>query len=112
MVYHRPSIVYYVHSALIRGVLLGQLLYRSLDQIYVAASDGHYARAFSRKELRVLLDPGYERISMSVVGLKAELFPFPRFRLKEKLEQLTPDWLASAILARWGSMIVVEAVKR
>ena len=112
MVYHRPSIVYYVHCGLIRGVLLGQLLYRSLEQIYVAASDGYYARVFSHKELMALLSSRYERISISVVGLKAELFPFPRRRVKERLEELTPDWLASAILSRWGSMIVVDAVKQ
>lgn len=112
MVYYRPSLVYYVHCGFIRGILFGQFLYRSLDDIYVAASDGFYARTFTKVELKVLLDPDYEQISMDVVGLKAELFPIPRSSLKEKLEQYTPDWLASAVLSRWGSMIVVEAVKR
>lgn len=112
MVYHKQSIVYYVHCGLIRGVLLGQLLYHPLKEIYIAASDGFYARAFRNEELRTILAQNYEHISMSVVGLKAELFPFPRCRLKEKLEDLTPDWLASMILGRWGSMIVVNAIKR
>ncbi|MFL6212868.1 MAG: class I SAM-dependent methyltransferase [Blastocatellia bacterium] len=112
MVYYRPSLVYYFHCGLLRGVLLGQLLRRSLQQIYVDASDGFYARVFNKKELRALLEPDYENISMTVVGLKAELFPIPRNSFKEKLENLTPDWLASSILGRWGSMIVVEAVKK
>ena len=50
-------------------------------------------------------------IELNVVGLKAELFPIPRTGFKERLERLTPDWLASAILDRWGSMIVAEAKK-
>jgi len=111
MVYYKPSIVYYVPCALIRGVLFGQLLHRSLQEIYTAASDGFYARVFTKYELQALLEPHYSQISMSVIGLKAELLPIPRCRVKEKLEELIPDWLASAILSRWGSMIVVEAVK-
>jgi ubiquinone/menaquinone biosynthesis C-methylase UbiE len=112
MVYYRPSLVYYVHCGLLRGVLLGQLFRRSLQQIYVDASDGFYARVFTKGELRRLLEPNYEQISMTIVGLKAELFPIPRNKFKEKLEEMTPDWLASSVLGRWGSMIVVEAVKR
>ncbi len=112
MVYHRPSIVYYLHCGFIRGILWGQLLYRRLEDIYVAASDGYYARTFTKEDLRLLLDPNYEQISMDVVGLKAELFPIPKSRLKARLEQITPDWLASALLSRWGGMIVAEAIKR
>lgn len=112
MVYYRPSLVYYVHCGLLRGVLLGQLFHRSLEQIYVAASDGFYARVFTKGELKTLLEQNYEHISMTIVGMKAELFPLPRNKFKEKLERMTPDWLASSILGRWGSMIVVEAVKK
>lgn len=112
MVYYRPSIVYYVHCGFIRGVLLGQLLYRRLQDIYVAASDGRYARAFNKAELKALLDQDYEKISMSVVGQKADLLPIPSSRLKTRIEQFIPDRLASAILGRCGSMIVVQAIKR
>jgi len=112
MLYYRPSIAYYLNCGLLRGVLLGQLFRRRLADIYVAASDGFYARTFTKGELKTLLLQSFEQISMSVAGQKAELFPIPRSPLKEKLEQLTPDWLASAILSLWGSMIIVEAVKR
>jgi ubiquinone/menaquinone biosynthesis C-methylase UbiE len=112
MVYYRPSLVYYIHCGLLRGVLLGQLLRRSLQQIYVDSSDGFYARVFNKTELKTLLEPSFDGIRMSVIGLKAELFPIPRNRFKERLEALTPDWLASSILGRWGSMIVVEATKK
>ena len=91
--------------------LLGQFLYRSLQQIYTAASDGFFARVSTKKELKLLLQ-SYECISMTVVGLKAELFPLPRTRFKIKLEQLTPNRVATSILNLWGSMIVVEAIKK
>ncbi len=112
MVYYRRSFTYYVHCGLIRGILLGQLLHRRLDEIYVAASDGYYARTFTKAELESLLGHSFEHISMLVVGQKADLFPIPRSRFKGKLENMIPDWLASAVLSRWGSMIVVETVKR
>jgi ubiquinone/menaquinone biosynthesis C-methylase UbiE len=112
MVYYRPSLVYYIHCGLLRGVVLGQLFSRTLQQIYVQASDGFYARVFTKNEIRALLEQNYEEISMTVVGLKAELFPIPRNKFKEKLEEITPNKLASSILGRWGSMIVIEAVKK
>jgi len=112
MVYYRPSLVYYLHAGLIRGVLLGKLWRHSLQDIYTAASDGFYARVFNKKELKSLLAPNYSNLRLTVVGLKPELFPIPRTRLKEQLEEFTPDWLASTVLSRAGSMIVVEAEKR
>ena len=112
MVYYKPSIVYYLNCGLIRGVLGGQLMYHSLKEIYRTASDGFYARVFTKKELRQLLEPYYEQIVFSVVGLKAELLPIPRCRLKDIIEKRISDRLAGVILSRWGSMIVIEAVKK
>ncbi|MBI2360129.1 MAG: methyltransferase domain-containing protein [Deltaproteobacteria bacterium] len=112
MVYYRPSLVYYLHCALIRGIFLGQLLHRSLDEIYMSATDGFYARIFTKRELKSLFEKHYEQVAVEVIGLKAELFPIPRCRLKAKMEEYAPDWLASAILSRLGSMVVVEATKR
>src|ERR1700732_2549354 len=47
----------------------------------------------------------------TVRGLKAELYPIPRNCLKIALERVTPDWLARAILGKFGSMVVVEAIR-
>jgi SAM-dependent methyltransferase len=112
MVYYRPSLVYYVHCGVIRGVLLLGLLRKNLEQIYVDASDGFYARTFTLRHLRGLLRQDYGNIRLSIVGQKAELYPIPRCGIKQLLEHRTPDWLASAFLRRWGSMVVVEAVRR
>jgi len=111
MVYYRPSLVYYLHCGLIRGVLLGQLLRQSLHQIYVNATDGFYARVFSKSELRALLAPQFHSLQITVLGLKAELYTIPRNSLKIALERVTPDWLAKAILGKFGSMVVVEAIR-
>jgi SAM-dependent methyltransferase len=62
MVYYRPSIVYWLHCALIRGVLAGQLIKKSLNQIYVDSSDGFFARTFTKGELNVLLTPHFRDI--------------------------------------------------
>ena len=112
MVYYRPCIVYYVNNGLIRGVLMGQLLRKPLHQIYVDAGDGFYARVFNKPELRGHLTGAFRDVDLNVLGLKAELFPIPRTKFKEGLEAMTPDWLASLILRRWGAMIVAEAVRK
>ena len=109
MVYYRPSLVYWLQCALIRGVLTGQLLKKSLNQIYVDSTDGFFARTFTKSELDVLLGPYFHDIKYTVLGLKAELFPIPRGRFKLAIERATPDWLAQSILSRWGSMIFVQA---
>jgi ubiquinone/menaquinone biosynthesis C-methylase UbiE len=112
MVYYKPSLVYYLHCGLIRGVLGGQFFRHSIHEIYVKSSDGFYARVFTKKELNTMLGASYQSIVLSVVGLKAELVPIPRCWLKEKLEETIPDSLAAALLSRWGSMIVIEAAKK
>jgi len=111
MVYYRPSLVFYLHFGLIRGVLLVRLLRQSIHQIYVNATDGFYARVFSKSELRELLARQFHSLQITVVGLKAELYPIPRNSLKIALERVTPDWLARAILGKFGSMVVVEAIR-
>jgi len=111
MVYYCPSLLYYLHCGLIRGIVLGQLLRRSLHEIYVKSMDGFYARVFSKSDLRKLLERDFHSLRITVVGIKAELYPLPRSGFKIALERLTPNWLAKAILGRVGSMVVVEAVR-
>lgn len=112
MVYYRPSIVYYLNNGLIRGILLGQLLRKTLQQIYVEAGDGAYARVFNKRELRAHLASAFKDALISIVGLKAELFPIPRTKFKMLLESVIPDWFADRILSRFGAMIVAEAVRK
>ena len=111
MVYNRQSIVYYFINGFIRGILMGKLLHQSLQQIYTESSDGFYARVLSKNEMEGMLGRGYSNIETDTVGLKAELVPIPRFFLKEALERMIPDRIASLVLGRWGSMLVVRARK-
>ena len=112
MVYYRPSLSYYLNCGLIRGVLMGQLFRKSLQKIYEESSDGFYARVFNRRELKQLLSSSFSEIRLSVLGMKAELFPIPRTRFKETLEHATPDRLANMVLGKVGSMIVAEGNRR
>ena len=111
MVYFRPSLVYYLNCALIRGVLLGQFLKKSLHQIYEDSTDGFYARVFTRPELKEILAKKFSDIKLHIVGLKGELFPIPRTHFKEALERTTPDPVAAFVLSRFGSMLVAEATR-
>jgi len=108
MVYYRHSLVRYLHCGAIRGVMFGELRRRTLDEIYTASSDGFTARVFSRGELSVALSPYFDIERTSVVGMRAELFPVPRSRVKDWLEGAVPQRAARAVLDRWGSMIVAE----
>src|SRR5262249_27204984 len=101
MVYYRDSLVYWLHCGLIRGLVLGDLRRKSLDQIYVDSTDGFYARLFRKAELQSLLTREFEQITYSVVGLKPELYPIPRSRVKRLLEAWTPNWFANGLLSRW-----------
>jgi SAM-dependent methyltransferase len=112
MVYYRPSIVYYLHCGLLRGVFMGRLFRSTLHEIYEDVTDGFYARVFNKNELTEVLDPAFAEIKLRVVGLKAELFPIPRTRFKVWLEEITPDWFAAAFLNIFGSMIVAEARRK
>lgn len=112
MVYHRSSIIYYVHNVLIRGILCGQRLRRSFADINKAHMDGAYARMFTRSEMANLLAQDYDSVRISVTGEKAELLPLPATRLKRCIEDRLPDAFAARVLSRWGFFIVVQAVRR
>jgi SAM-dependent methyltransferase len=112
MVYYRPSLVYWLHCGFIRGVLMGQLFRKSVDQIYVDQTDGFYARTFNKREMVRLLGDSFDHPRFTVVGMKAELYPIPRTSFKVKLENATPNRFARGILSRWGSMIYAEATRR
>lgn len=111
MVYHHPSLFWYLYCVLARGVVKGELRRRSLEDIYLDQMDGAYARRFSRKELASFFASSYGELTIDVVGQKEELFPLPRSQLKRRLVTLTPDRLASVILSRLGHMMVAQAVR-
>lgn len=112
MVYHRSSLIYYVHNVLIRGILCGQRLRRSFADINNAHVDGAYARMFTTSEMARLLARDYAPVRISVTGQKAELLPIPASRLKQRIEDRLSDAFAARVLSRWGFFLVVKAVRR
>ncbi len=112
MVYHHPSLFYYLYCALARGVIQAQLRRRSVEEIYLDQMDGAYARRFRRAELGRIFSSVYESVRIDVVGQKEEMFPLPRSRVKHWLVEATPDRFAAAVLSRLGHLVVVQAVRR
>jgi ubiquinone/menaquinone biosynthesis C-methylase UbiE len=111
MVYHHPSLFYYLYCVVARGIGRGELRHRSPEAIYLDQIDGAYARRFGRSELARLFARDYESISIDVMGQKEELYPLPQSRLKRRLVASTPDRLASAVLSRLGHLVVVQGVR-
>jgi len=50
MVYHHPSLFWYLYCLLARGLVKRELRQRSLEDIYLDQMDGAYARRFSRTD--------------------------------------------------------------
>jgi SAM-dependent methyltransferase len=111
MVYHHPSLFYYLYCVLARGILRGERRHRSFEDIYLDQIDGAYARRFRRTELAGIFSSHYDSVQLDVAGQKEELFPLPRSHIKRRLVAATPDRLASAVLSRLGHLIVVQAVR-
>lgn len=112
MVYHRASLIYYVHNVLVRGILCGQRLRLSFAEINDAHMDGAYARMFTQSELAGLLARDYASARLTVTGEKAELLPIPASSLKQRILDRLPDRFAARVLSKWGFFLVVQAVRR
>ena len=112
MVYHRSSLIYYVHNVFIRGILCGQRLRRSFAEINDAHMDGAYARMFTQRELATLLAHDYVSVQIDVTGEKAELLPIPSSALKQRIADRLPDSISARVLSSWGFFLVAEATRR
>jgi SAM-dependent methyltransferase len=112
MVYHHPSLFYFLYCVLARGIIRGELRHRSAEDIYLDQMDGAYARRFGRAELASFFDTKFHSLEIEVVSQKEDLYPLPRSKFKRKLVKATPDRLARAIFSRLGHMVVARAVRR
>lgn len=112
MVYHHPSLFYFLYCALARGIIRGELRTSTLEEIYLDQMDGAYARRFGRAELASFFREDYVSLEIDVVSQKEDLYPLPRSRLKRRLVAATPDNLALAIFSRFGHMMVARAIRR
>jgi SAM-dependent methyltransferase len=112
MVYHHPSLFYFLYCVLARGVIRGELLHSSAEDIYLDQMDGAYARRFGRAELAAFFERAFHSLQIEVVSQKEDLYPLPRSSIKRGLVSATPDGLARAVFSRLGHMVVARAVRR
>jgi SAM-dependent methyltransferase len=112
MVYHHPSLFYFLYCVLARGIIRGELRHSSAEDIYLDQMDGAYARRFGRAELASFFEANFHTPEFEVVSQKEDLYPLPRSDFKRRLVNATPDALARAIFSRLGHMVVARAVRR
>lgn len=110
MVYYHHSLVHWINIILVRGILMGQLLFHSLPDLRRKYSDGLLVRFYRRQELTTLLASACVEIETRVFGQLTELLPLPR-RLRDPLVRFIPRPWSQAILRRWGSFLWVTARK-
>lgn len=114
MVYYRSWWSYYVVGALAHGVLRGGFnKYGSLARVVQANTDGALARYYSFSSWRNLVGNWFQIEWIKVSGLRPELFPMPRSRIKSFLMGLMPSWLAKFLLTdcMMGSFLMSELRK-
>ncbi len=100
MVYHKNSVVYYVHGLfwlLLKGKLFSGYSLKSVQDFY---TDGYYHRYLSKSELAMRLKS---------VGLKSNRFFVTQYR--KKILPLIPNWLDQALKNRFGMCLIVEFEK-
>jgi ubiquinone/menaquinone biosynthesis C-methylase UbiE len=115
MVYHRNFWNYYVVSGFFRGVLGGQLYKtRSLNALLQQQTDGALARHYTEREWSDLVSDLFTVEYSRVFGMKVELLPLPRGRLKSALEQVLPDRLGRLFTnqGKLGTFLVTSLAKR
>jgi SAM-dependent methyltransferase len=111
MVYHRTSITWWGQYQLARGVLKGELLHSSPEEVANRHADGVIARHYTRRSLTEALAPWFDPIETRVMGQHSEAIPLPA-RLRRKVERLVPVGAREAVLRRVGWFLFATAVRR
>jgi ubiquinone/menaquinone biosynthesis C-methylase UbiE len=113
MVYHRSWWNFHL-SALLRR--LGDKAARRqprLHHVVQGATDGAIARYYTSTEWRALTAGLFSVEAVRIYGLKAELIPLPRGRIKSAVERLVPNAAARLLTnrLRLGSLLVADMRK-
>jgi ubiquinone/menaquinone biosynthesis C-methylase UbiE len=110
MVYHRSWLHFHLGGYL-RGVFQGQFKrLGTLHRVSQGATDGAIARFYTTQEWRETTAGLFEVEKVRILGLKAEILPLPRGRLKSAIEALTPDAVSRLITngMRLGTFLVAD----
>lgn len=109
MVYHRNWWNYYVASALLRGIIQGQLFKgMSLHEILQGSTDGAIARFYSIDEWKKLISPHLTVEDVEIHGPKTDLVLIPASPFKDALLKATPNGLSRLLThrGRLGTFLV------
>ncbi|HKO04890.1 MAG TPA: class I SAM-dependent methyltransferase [Candidatus Acidoferrales bacterium] len=108
MVYHRAFVPWFVHTGLIRGVLLGGLWRsRGIHALVQEFTDGAVARYYTAKEWRKEIEGLFEAEALEIYGNRGEILPLPSGRLKDAMTRCIPEsfkhfWLTAC---RQGTLL-------
>lgn len=111
MVYHRNSIWFRIHHVVVRGILMGQLLQLTPQEIANKYSDGHIAKFYTRAEFGAKFEHDFSQVRTEVCGQKVDLWPLPAGSVKNFLVRLTPDVIARFMTERFGGFLFLTATK-
>lgn len=112
MVYNRHSTRYMIYGGLYRGLLRGELLKRSLQDINMAFTDGYFAWHFTARELtRIFSKASFRNVSCRVMDQGDFITMFPGWGNLTKLLWPIMLPLNRALMHRWGWFLFVESVK-
>lgn len=115
MVYHRSFLYEYIVTGFFRGILCGAFLKRSLHELLQIHTDGAIARFYRPDEWKTLIESkGFELQSITIMGQKSEILPFPPGRLKEILFRFIPDYISRFVTnrCRQGSFLITTIQKK
>lgn len=110
MVYHRKSIVFRLGHVFIRGVLMGKLLKKSVQEIANEYTDGLIAKYYTAEDFAGKFKR-FAEVETEVMGQKVEVWQLPAGRVKDTLVKLTPDSVARWLTARYGMYLFLQATK-
>jgi ubiquinone/menaquinone biosynthesis C-methylase UbiE len=102
MIYHRSWWHYYV-CGILRGVFQRRFQrHGALHGVVQSATDGAIARYYTARAWRRMVEGLFTIESLQIYGLKGEVVPLPRGRLKRVVERLVPAAVARALTNHLG----------
>ena len=98
----------------IHGILLGELFKNhSLHEVNQNSTDGATARYYSESDWRNLVNDLFAVKTISVIGMKAEMFPIPAGRFKNGVMNMVPSSITRFLLnsCSLGAFLVIKMKK-
>ncbi len=111
MVYHRNSINFWIGLILIHGLLFGQLLRYSVQELCNKYSDGLIAKYYTSTQMRAIFQKYFGNVKTDVYGQKNEVWQIPGSKSKDLFVGITPNSLAWWLTRRFGGFLFVRAIK-